>query len=326
MSFIFRQGLEFFMFACFTLCVAIVFPIYVVLITFTMLPLTIISSSRKWSNLSNWYLAPKDMQSNIYEYYRKNSKKLSLEWDIEKAKPLPLARLRRGFVSQELITSPQPRSCLITRLPAELRLQIYKEIILGNSTHVHITVHRAYKPGKRRPMSRMHGQFCNFCITRIPVNDCLCFDAVSYGPAIPRCRAPYPENSGRGILALSKTCRQIYTETIVLLYSQSWPPFVKSYHASITAYHLYPYSSSNILLQLPLQPPLLPPKPFTHPPGPNKAHPALLPPSRHDQNLHPPQPPLPQTAAPAQPPTMQLLQPPPLARHDTNHNDRSRKR
>lgn len=229
MSFIMRQGLELFVFSCFSLCLAILFLIYVVLITFTILPLTVIS--RKWSNLPSWYLAPKEVQCHIYAYYRKNSKRLASEWDIEKAKPLPLARLRRGFVSQELITSSHPGSGLIARLPAELRLQIYREVIQGNSSHVHITVHRTQKPGNRRPMSRMHGHFCKFHITKIPVNDCICFDAGVPGldgRAIPRCQAPYLKDSGRGILALSRTCRKIYMETIDLLYSQSWPFICRS--------------------------------------------------------------------------------------------------
>lgn len=219
MSFIIRQGLEFFFFVSITLSFVICFLAWVILMTFTVLPLGIIA--RNWGGISAGYLAPIHLQSDVYANYRKKSKRLASEWDIEKAKPLPLARLRRGFVSHALITSPQPVSNLITMLPAETRLKIYREVILGNSTHVHIAVHRTQRPGRGRPMSWMHGQLCNLHITTVPVNDCKCFDGGSRGRTLPRCQAPYPENSGRGILALSKTCRQIYMETVDLLYSQS---------------------------------------------------------------------------------------------------------
>jgi len=326
-SFVIRHGIQIILLACLTLCLAVSFFIYIVLITFTILPLTFIS--RRWSNLYHWYTAPIEVQRHIFDYYRDNSKRLASEWDIEKARPIPLARLPRGFDSQELLTSSLPGPSGITRLPIELRLQIYREVILGNSTHVHITVHRARKPGKRRLMSRMHGQFCMFDVRQNPVNDCNCFiiSSYGYGRALPRCQAPFSEHAGRGILALSRTCKQIYGETIPLLYSQSY--FV----LSSSLLHLYQLTESlplhrpsNILLQLPRQTPLLPPKFTAQAPGPDKTGPDLLPSKLDVQNLLPFQPALLQTAAPAQPPTVQLLQPSPLARHHPTHHDGPRKR
>lgn len=218
-SFMIRQVVEFVFFICLTICIIISSLVYITLVTFTILPLGMIS--RQWRNISAWYIAPLQLQCHFYRFYRKNSKRLSSEWDIEKAKPTPLAQLRRSFFSQEWIIPPQVRSNEFTKLPAEIRLQIYKEVIVGSSTHVHIAVHQTKKPGRKRSTSRIHGSLCSHRITKAPIMDCKCFDIGSCGPTIPRCQTPYSEASGRGILALSKTSKQIYMETIGLLYSQS---------------------------------------------------------------------------------------------------------
>ena len=151
--------------------------------------------------------------------YRSAFQRQQAVWDYELGKPSPLPQKRKRRLTNgqtELVSqSPSP---LLAKLPAELRLHIYEYVIAGDCIHFHVAVHRTKKPKDKRTSSRIHGHPCSQPVSSTPTNECTCYGFGYYGQSRPHGQLTLPENQGRGRLALSKTCKQIYKETINLLY------------------------------------------------------------------------------------------------------------
>lgn len=211
----------------FTLIVVIISSLLLVFFPFSAL-LAFACSSRVRKDLSAFYGWPIRWHRRINNYYWQRSKSLSSGWDVEKAKPLPLVRLRRYALSQEILTSPQTKSPLMTKLPVELRLQIAREVINGESDHVHIIVQHMDKPGRKRHTDKVHGQFfCQALNSGFRRHSAL---------VLPKTLETHPRGHGRGVSSLQRTCKQLYVETIDLLYSLSH--FLLSPCLSLMAAHL----------------------------------------------------------------------------------------
>ena len=162
--------------------------------------------------------------------YRSFFQRQQAEWDYELGKPPPLPRKRKRRLSEgqnELKT--QSSSLFLSKLPAEIRLQIYEQVIFGDCIHLHVAVHRTRNTKEKRMSSRIHGHPCSQPISSLPTNECTCYGLGYYSHSRPHTMLTLPENQGRGRLALSKTCKQIYVETIELLYrkySSRSPPML----------------------------------------------------------------------------------------------------
>ena len=156
-------------------------------------------------------------------------------FNFEKGKPRrPALKRRRRLSETSPMASIQSSSALLTKFPAEIRLQIYKYAIVGASRHVHIILHKAQRPGGIRHVSKIRSYQCNHDFDSLAMND-FEIHAPAYGnpPLRPYYLPPLPSERGLGPLTLLKTCRQVYLEAIDLLYreqtftftSLAQPPF-----------------------------------------------------------------------------------------------------
>ena len=139
--------------------------------------------------------------------------------------PLPAKRPRR---LSEGRTAGQTAP-LLTKLPLEIRQIIYEDVIRCGSLHRHVLELRRSSDAqknhrqRRHPKQRVWGPGCKAGLTShcvferpmylTPVTPCSPISLTS-GPD------PCIENSLRGPIALTKTCRQIYLETIDMYYGQ----------------------------------------------------------------------------------------------------------
>ena len=205
----------------------VIFPLIVIAIALVMFPfdwiLTCAFSSRRMPNYNyecmGICLDAIKVPGLVLSKYRSFFQRQQAEWDYEMGKPPPLPRKRKRRLSRgqdEL--KPQSSSLFLSKLPAEIRLQIYREVISGDCIHLHLAVHRLKDPKDKRMSSRIHGHPCSQPISSTPTNECTCYGLGYYGHSRPHTMLTPPEHQGRGRLALSKTCKQIYRETIELLY------------------------------------------------------------------------------------------------------------
>ena len=207
----------------------IVFPILCITLALLLFPidwlLTCLFSARR---LPNYHyvcmgacLDAIKLPGFVLARYRSCFQRQQAEWDYELGKPPPVPqrrkrRLSRGHENRKV----QSSSLLLSTLPAELRLQIYGHVIAGDCMHLHIAVHRIRGPKDKRISSRIHGHPCSQPISFNPTNECTCYGFGHYGQSRPHAVLTLPEHRGRGRLALSKTCKQVYMETIELLYRE----------------------------------------------------------------------------------------------------------
>ena len=174
-------------------------------------------------------------------FYHLRCKRQAQEMAFEKEKPRPLPlQLRRRLSGAPYCAESQLRASFLTKLPFEIRLQIYKEVIAGEGNHVHVVVH---SPSKN-PDGEFHTWANGYAMRAGKIRGYHCdhaFDkSISTSPAwhivdaeeaevvyagydiIPRTHfsITFPKNRGWGPLALVQSCRQIYLEAIDLLYSK----------------------------------------------------------------------------------------------------------
>ena len=216
-SYLIRQAINSLLYGFLVLLLLFLAIIWTIVITFSIVP--VILWKRGYRKVPEYYSAPFELQSDLFRSYRSALRKGRSEWDYEKGRPPPIAMYPRGFKSQEGKALVQPDSMLILKLPPEIRHQIYKEIILEDSTHVRVSVHRRRRPDEKWPKCIIHGRLSTDPVGSIPAINCNCFDLREHGHRPLQCRVPSTGHPERGILALSLTCRQMYTETIDLLYS-----------------------------------------------------------------------------------------------------------
>ena len=269
----FSQLLKTLLYVCLVLIVFFLAVAWTIFITFTVAP--IICWKRGYRKLLEYYSAPFELQGELFHSYRDALRVGTSEWDFEKGKPQPIALQPRGFKSVYPNVDAKSKSNSLLELPPEIRLQIYRYAILGDSTHVQITVHRRVRPGENRSSCIIHGHLSKRDLDESPLIGCKCFDLHQDGPRTPHryrgpplpCDVDAGKQPSRGILAISKTCRQMYMETIDLLYSKSFLICYRHIIApSISEFCLFhklthsPSRSSNILFRLSYESTFFPPK------------------------------------------------------------------
>ena len=205
----------------------VIFPLIVIAIALVMFPfdwiLTCASSPRRMPSYKyecmGICLDAIKVPGLVLSKYRSFFQRQQAEWDYELGKPPPLPRKRKRRLSRgQNELKAQSSSLFLNKLPAEIRLQIYENVISGDCIHLHLAVHRLKDPKEKRMSSRIHGHPCSQPISSTPTNECTCYGLGYYGHSRPHTMLTPPEHQGRGRLALSKTCKQIYRETIELLY------------------------------------------------------------------------------------------------------------
>ena len=209
----------------------IIFPILCIIVAFLMFPfdwfLTFALSYSRFPPKYNYEcmglcLDAIKVPGLVLSKYRSIFQRQQAAWDYEMGKPPPLPQKRKRRLSLGRNEPEyQASSAFLTKLPAELRLQIYGYVIAGDCIHLHLAVHRTKKPKDKRTSSRIHGHPCSQPISSTPTNECTCYGFGYYGQSRPHGQLTLPENQGRGRLAISKTCKQVYMETIDLLYCKS---------------------------------------------------------------------------------------------------------
>ena len=162
-----------------------------------------------------------------------------IAFEREKPRPLPL-RPRRRLSQAPYGAESQMRASFFTKLPFEIRLQIYKEVIIGDGEHVHIVVHSPMRNGDGRINTRtntnamrtgkIRGYHCNHAFKKriySPPDWHLVNAAeaeVVYAGYNKLSRAHFsinfPDNRGWGPVTLVQCCKQVYLEAIDLLYSE----------------------------------------------------------------------------------------------------------
>lgn len=179
-------------------------------------------------------------------------------FERERPHPLPL-QLRRRLSQAPYCAESQSRASFFTKLPFEIRLQIYREVIVGDGEHVHVVVHSpmrnpddgtdTYANANAMRAGKIRGYRCDHAFD----------ESISSPPAwhvvhgawhvvhaaeaeviyagynlIARTHfsISFPKNRGRGPVTLVQSCKQIYLEAIDLLYSKRRSPLYGISHAS----------------------------------------------------------------------------------------------
>ena len=147
-----------------------------------------------------------------YNLFRDNRRRGKI-WDYEMARPRAVPVQKRRRISDAGLEKPQTASLLL-KLPAEIRLRIYKEIIVGEADFLSIieppTQSKNEMPKDRRP--RAHPCFL-FGTDR---DEAILESNLRILHRTPRMTLSEPLAMG---LPLLQTCRQVYREAINLMYS-----------------------------------------------------------------------------------------------------------
>ena len=199
--------------------------VWTILITFSVMPIVCIK--RGYRQVPEYYWPLFTAQSELWHSYRASMHQNRISYDFEKGKPLPIGLQRRAFRSSEGTHLTQRQSSPLLKLPAEIRLQIYKSVILGDGPCVRISTHQKRSSRGKHYAIKFRGQWGDetladiIAANRIPHEDCNCWlPRLSAAFWVAPCNVASAQNLGRGPLALSKSCRQVYLETIDLLYSE----------------------------------------------------------------------------------------------------------
>lgn len=145
-----------------------------------------------------------------------------IEEEIARFEPCPLPKQRKRRLSMGE-RHPQATSAFLTRLPFDIRYMIYKIVLQHGIVHRHVTEQKVFDSEGRRIRNRIRSRGC----TNTPQFPDYCW----YGPGVAteyeyRC-VNADDNwidwcmlgtCGAGPLTLTKICRQIYGETIEMLY------------------------------------------------------------------------------------------------------------
>lgn len=161
-----------------------------------------------------------------------------LAYEREKHRPLPL-QLRRRLSHTPCCPETQLKSSFFTKLPFEIRLQIYKEVIVGDGDHVHVVVHspmkHPYRAGDIRAeknamrAGKIRGYRCNhafdYKVGTPPVWHLVeHYEAevvyAGYNVIVRTHPSILFRDRGSGPIALVGCCKQMYLEAIDLLYSE----------------------------------------------------------------------------------------------------------
>ena len=240
--YVLRQLFNSFIYVCLVVLVLLLAATWTIVITFSVVP--IIVWKRGYRKVFEYYSAPFELQRDLFRSYRDALWKGSVEWDFEKGKPQPVALQQRGFISHQENLPVQRKPSSFLRFPAELRLKIYKEIIIGDGTHISISVHRRKKGGEKRAPRIIHARRTSEEFNLAPRTHCNCFEIYQRDSCQQLQSEVHWQDSCLGLLALSRTCRQVYMETIELLYSMCFHDKVSFYYISAFEAQFYSNNSS----------------------------------------------------------------------------------
>ena len=171
-------------------------------------------------------------------------------FEMEKPRPLPL-QLRRRLSQAPYCAESQLTSPFFSKLPFEIRLQIYKEVVVGDGEHVHVVVHSPMKNpdggtdtranANAMRAGKIRGYRCNHAFDQ-SVSTPPAWHVVNAAEAevvyagynlIARTHfsISFPKNRGWGPVTLVQCCKQIYLEAIDLLYSKHCSPLYGISHS-----------------------------------------------------------------------------------------------
>lgn len=162
-----------------------------------------------------------------------------IAFERERPRPLPL-QFRRRLSQAPYCAETQSRASFFTKLPFEIRLQIYKEVIIGEGKHVHVVVHspmrnldgvlEVHATANAMRTGKIRGYLCDHAFDKV-VSTTPAWHLVDAAEAevvyagynvIARTHfaISFPKNRGWGPVTLIKCCKQMYLEAVDLLYSR----------------------------------------------------------------------------------------------------------
>lgn len=208
------------------------FAVYIV-ITVLFCPLLLATRGRQIHGAcNNFALLPVKLVSKYTRFLQWRASLL----EFERGKPAPYPEGRRGLSLVPNQAKAQSESSFFAKLPLELRLQIYKEFIVGESKHLHVVVHRT---------ARIRGYNCSHAFDSLVAGtqDCHAITTddseviyAAYGVAARKYFSLTEVNKRcRGALSLTRTCKKAYLETIDLLYGMDLHRFPN--HSDINSYN-----------------------------------------------------------------------------------------
>ncbi len=214
-------------------------PLVYNLLPILLCPLLCSSTGRQRFKLI--YKSAAVLPFRILWFYHLSCKRQAQEIAYEKEKPRPLPlQLRRRLSQAPCCAETQLKASFFTKLPFEIRLQIYKEVIVGDGKHVHVVVHSPMRnpDGVTDPRAnanamragKIRGYRCDHPFDK-SVSTAPAWHLVDAAEAevvyagynvIARTHfsISFPKNRGWGPVTLVRCCKQIYLETINLLYSK----------------------------------------------------------------------------------------------------------
>ena len=147
-------------------------------------------------------------------------------WDYEMGKPRPIPQDRRRLSHDTQVesTKPQKNSPFLSKLPPEVRMQIYKEVFVGCSSHLHIMTRRTKDSRTSPPDIKVRGYLCNRKHSEEKSATCGCMVGAHahHDPPLPS-EVQLPMRYGNGRIAILQSCKKVYAEAIDLMYSKLCP-------------------------------------------------------------------------------------------------------
>lgn len=147
-------------------------------------------------------------------------------WDYEMGKPRAIPQDRRPLSQhQDMKAAPvENDSPFLSRLPLEIRMQIYREVFVGRSSHLHILTSRTKSSRTSTPEIKVRGYLCNRTHTEERFASCGCMVGAHahHDPPLAS-EIQLPMHYGNGRIAILQSCKTIYAEAIDLMYSKALP-------------------------------------------------------------------------------------------------------
>jgi len=157
----------------------------------------------------------------IWFNFLRSNRRRGKVWDFEMGRPRPVPFDRRRRLSEAATRAPQTTSAFLTKLPPELRVQIYSHVFVGNSAHLHVMQHKTVRSTMRVPTISISSCPCTLKHDEDDIEEISC-NHPSYKPMIQSQDKATGEYEMRdcGRLAMLRSCSQVYNEAIDLLYSE----------------------------------------------------------------------------------------------------------
>ena len=219
------------------LAILVCSPLVYILLPILSCPLLCSSSGRQRFKLIHKHAVVLPFKIVWFYHLRCERRAQEIAFEREKPRPIPL-QLRRRLSQAPHCPETQLKALFFSKLPFEIRLQIYREVIIGDGKHVHVVVHSPKKDGVSYPRAssnamragRIRGYRCDHAFDS-SISTTLAWHLVDATEAeivyagynvIGRGHfsISFPKNRGWGPVTLVKCCKQMYLEAIDLLYSQ----------------------------------------------------------------------------------------------------------